>query len=510
MRRAALAMLGVLLAVSVVSADDKPSYHVVVDRVDHEPASITGTRLQVEFSALTLQGQLIDLSDAKSFKAYLGNSEIKTPFSFGTFAGTKGPVAIAFVVQTTADYKGVLPAIADTLDTSLLAALDENVTQVAILPFSTEANTNGKLTSIKQARTKIGALSTDGVKGEPAMLATVERALALLKRATTEPEGQPIRKIIVVIGDGRDRDDDKDRVTRLGLRANKEGVRIHTFAYSAAGTRRPMLALGELSKRSSGTFRWVQRDKADSWAPAMEQLRDEILKQNVLTFFLGPDDDPSGKKVRIELVGRVVATSNALKVNEAACRGEVCAGYCAGSVCAVPKPEAGRGILGWILLIGGIAIGAILLLAVISWVLSKRSPSIPLPPGAVMPVKAKKGKQPQPVPGHLQMPVPAAAAAPTGPGPHLLIVTGPRTGERLALKNGFQIGKQVGSDLLIDDGFTSGHHAQIVMDQFGSVRIYDQNSTNGTFVNGVRVSECVLENGVSMRIGSTEILFLAQ
>lgn len=512
MRRAALALLGVMLAMGVAYADEtttKPSYRVVVDRVDHEPSSLGGTRLQIEFSALTLQGQLIDLSDPKSIKTYLGSSEIKQPFALGTFAGTKDDLAIVFVIQTNGSYQNVLPAIVETLDTNLLAALDENTTRVAVLPYGENIG-SGKLTNLKQARTRVTALIHDGTAGDPSMIGTVERALSLLKSAKTEPEGRPLRKIIVVIGDGRDlAADDRARITKLGERASKAGVRIHSLGYSSDELRRPLLALGELSKRSLGTFRWVQRDKQDSWAPAFEQLRDEILKQYVLTYFLGPDDDPSGKKLKVVTVGRVEATSNEKSVPTASCNGEACTGYCTGKVCATPMPAKSRGILGWILLVGGIAVGALLLLAAISWVLSKRAPRIPLPPGMVAP--PSKGKMPVPAsapPGHA--PPPVAAPAPVAPGPCLMILSGPRAGERLALRNGFLIGKQPGTDLQIDDGFTSSLHAQIAMDHFGNCRIYDQGSTNGTFVNGVRVTEYVLEDGVSMRIGSTELRFLSR
>ncbi|MDQ3370929.1 MAG: FHA domain-containing protein, partial [Myxococcota bacterium] len=91
----------------------------------------------------------------------------------------------------------------------------------------------------------------------------------------------------------------------------------------------------------------------------------------------------------------------------------------------------------------------------------------------------------------------------------LCILSGPRAGETLGLRHGFTIGKQPGCDLRIDDGYTSGHHAQIGMDHFGNCRLYDQGSTNGTFVNGVRVTEYVLEHGTTLRIGSTELRFLA-
>ncbi len=514
MRRAALAMLLVLIALgkAPVHADDapaKPSYRLVVDHVDHEPAAITGTRLRIELSALTLQGQLIDLTDPKTIKSYLGGSELKAPYALGRFGGTKEAIALVVVVQSTTDYTEVLPVIAETLDLNLLAALDETTTRVAILPYGDTVGA-GKLTSMKQARARAAALANDGTSADPALLDTIERGLSLLRRAKTEPEGRPLRKIILVISDGRDGANERKRVTKLGTRAAKEQVRIHTFAFSASKTRRPLLALGELSRRSLGTFRWLQRDKADSWAPAFEQLRDEILNQYVLTYFLGPEDDPTGKKLKVVTVGRVQATSNELPVPESTCNGESCAGYCAGTICAVPSAPGGRGLVGWVLLLGGIALGGLAVLVSIGYALSKRSPAVPLPPGvAPPPGKQNKPKPPKPVAAAPAAPVAPVAAA-VAPGPHLIFLTGPRTGERQPLHNGFLIGKQPGCDLLIDDGYTSGQHAQIAMDHFGNCRLYDRSSTNGTFVNGVRVAEYALQHGVSLRIGSIELRFLAQ
>ena len=75
---------------------------------------------------------------------------------------------------------------------------------------------------------------------------------------------------------------------------------------------------------------------------------------------------------------------------------------------------------------------------------------------------------------------------------------------------GFLIGKQPGCDLLIEDGYTSSMHAQISMDDAGVCKLYDRGSTNGTYVNGVRVADSALQNGITIRIGSTEIRFLAE
>ena len=42
-------------------------------------------------------------------------------------------------------------------------------------------------------------LATDNSVGDPALLDTLDRALMLLKRAKTTPEGRPLRKIVIVI-----------------------------------------------------------------------------------------------------------------------------------------------------------------------------------------------------------------------------------------------------------------------------------------------------------------------
>ena len=498
-----------VLARPARSEDEEPtklSYRVVLDNVDHQPASITGTRLTIQLSALTIQGQRLDLTVPQSIKTFLGSSEIKAPYALGTFGDTDGALAIVVVVQATLDYQEVLPVIAETLDTTLLGALDEKTAQIAVLPYG-EAIGTGKLTPLKAARSKVTQLAHDGTAGDPALLETVERALLMLKRAKTEPEGRALRKMILVIGDGRDRAGDRERVTRLGDRAKKDGVRIHSFAFSATDQRRPLLLLGELSKRSLGTFRWLQRGQADSWIPKFTQLLEEIENQYVLTYYLGADEDPSGKKVKVVTVGRTEATSNELKVPDSLCNREVCAGYCAADRCVVPMLPESRGILGWVLLIGGIGVGAVLVLGVIGYAMSHRSQRIPLPPGVLLP--GAPGSFP---PGVIMPPGNQGVAASVAPAAaaYLMFIDGPRAGQRLVLRTGFMIGKAPTCDLVIEDGYTSTHHAQIAIDATGKWQLYDMGSTNGTFVNGVRVTQAPLDHGISIKIGSTELRFLAQ
>jgi hypothetical protein len=103
--------------------------------------------------------------------------------------------------------------------------------------------------------------------------------------------------------------------------------------------------------------------------------------------------------------------------------------------------------------------------------------------------------------------MPAMGAA----APSLLVLTGIHAGKRVPLHHGFVIGTAAGSHLLIsDDRFASSHHAHVLMDAAGGCTLVDRASTNGTFINGVRMREQRLVHGMLIKIGSTEARFLSQ
>ncbi len=517
-----------LLAAGPAHAQEGTStYRAVIDRADLEPASVGGYRLRVYVSALDLDGQLLDLTEPKSIRMLAGRSPISAPYALGTFAASQTELAMVIVVQATSEYADVMRVIAEAADAGLLAALPDR-TQIGIVTYG-ETVGAAKLGTLKAARAKVQQLSSEGVAAEPVLLDALDRALRLLKAARTEPPGRPLRKLVVVISDGRDRSNDRDRVTALGKRAGAAGVRIHSFAHAPNDVRRPLLLLGELSKRSFGTFRWLRKDATTvaSWQARFQQLAAEINQQYVLTFFL--DDDLSGRELKLTTTGRTALTSlNELKVPAAGCHGEPCeTGYCA-EACTQVRASGSRGVLGWIFLVVVIGVGGLLVLGLIGFVMTKlqqaraRGPAMPQPgmPG-VPPVPGVPSRPPavtgfpgaQPgfpsaPPGFPSAP-PQPAAAPATRA-QLYLMTGPRAGETLALRNGFSIGAAPTNDLVIADGFASSQHAQIGVDAQGNCWIADLGSTNGTFVNGVRVTQKALDHGVTVRIGSTEIRFLAQ
>jgi len=530
----ALVVALVVATSSPVRADEdttRLNYRAVVDRVELEPATIGGQRLKVYLSALDLGGHLLDISDPKTIRLFINNSEKKFPYALGTYKEVHDETAIVFVVQATQSYAEVLPIILETLDSKLLGELAEQGTQIAVLGYG-DTTGNGKLASLKVGRQKLAGLVHDGSDGEPGMTDTIERALTLLRRAKsasvdpeqTVPQKGVLRKMIILVGDGRDRANDRDRVTYLGKKAAKEGVRIHSLAFTPDDVRRPLLALGELSKQSFGTFRWVRAARADSWGPSVALLSDEIEKQNVITFFPGTDAEVGGKKLKITIVGRTEAQSNELKIPDAGCNGAPCTGYCAADRCVLPKAPESRGVFGWILMIGGIGIGGIVVLGVIGAIIQKKTaatiaaqgplpPGVAAPPGSVPPGSMPPGSIGSKPPKVKKSKQPSLPPAPVGPTTTagLFVMTGPRAGERIPLVHGFTIGKLPTNSLVIDDGYASSNHAVITVDQAGGCKLFDQGSTNGTYCNGVRVAgEYHLQSGVVIQIGSTQLRFLAE
>lgn len=81
------------------------------------------------------------------------------------------------------------------------------------------------------------------------------------------------------------------------------------------------------------------------------------------------------------------------------------------------------------------------------------------------------------------------------------------TGQTFGIGPGLVIGRALACEVTIDDSYASGRHARLY-DRDGHVYLEDLNSTNGTYVNGARVSaQQLLRAGDSVRIGDTEMTF---
>ena len=62
------------------------------------------------------------------------------------------------------------------------------------------------------------------------------------------------------------------------------------------------------------------------------------------------------------------------------------------------------------------------------------------------------------------------------------------------------IGRASGADFIVDAGMVSRVHCRLSADAVG-VEVIDLDSTNGTYVNGLRVERALLKNGDQLGIG---------
>ncbi len=78
---------------------------------------------------------------------------------------------------------------------------------------------------------------------------------------------------------------------------------------------------------------------------------------------------------------------------------------------------------------------------------------------------------------------------------------------RIALGAGtFSIGRSPESEIVLDDRRISRRHAEIRL-RLGRHTLYDLGSTNGTFVNGKRVTEVALSEGDRITLGAATLVY---
>jgi diguanylate cyclase (GGDEF)-like protein len=91
----------------------------------------------------------------------------------------------------------------------------------------------------------------------------------------------------------------------------------------------------------------------------------------------------------------------------------------------------------------------------------------------------------------------------------VLVLSGTRLGHRLVLGDApIDIGRGSAAGLILDADSVSRKHARV--ERFGGGhKIVDMGSTNGTYVNGVRVKEQILKDGDRIGIGKALLKYIA-
>ena len=515
-------LLGVALAPTPVHGDK-----IIVDRIETRPSILPDQiRVRALVSATQTGGEVVEApTDPKSKQTELKVKAGGTspPFLLGAFEHADAELSIVVAIPTTLDFESDFDAMTEALDAELfepLARMGARV-RVQVLGYGADITGSKGLQRADAARKELRKLYVDTSSEEIELVEVVGRSVKQAGAGLKKPRNKDAiaRGVVILVSRGIPNvtEEEKTAITKAGLAADQASVRIHTIGYSPSPDGkyhpvRPLLALGELSRRSNGTFRWVKTE--GGWRAAIAQVTKEIARAHVVTFF-APTGELEGKKLSVTMpLGTATLTSDAVTILAARCGYDSCdaRAYCVKAECVARAIEQ-KGKLGTVLLFGGVGVGALVLLVGVMTVVTRRRARAtaggipgqtfaPGVPGAYphAPPLAQAGAAGA-------APVAAAAQVPVG-GPALLVLTGPATGQRIPVRHGLSIGKAPGSDLdLSHDGYASGNHAQIVFEG-GAWMLYDQNSTNGTFSNGVRITHTRLDHGMTVRLGSTEVRFM--
>ena len=93
----------------------------------------------------------------------------------------------------------------------------------------------------------------------------------------------------------------------------------------------------------------------------------------------------------------------------------------------------------------------------------------------------------------------------------VVLEDGEVAGRRVAVEgDSFSIGSAVGCSLRLEHSSVSRRHCRIGVDAARGYFIEDLGSTNGTFVNGVRISHAYLTQGAEIQLGQVRLLFTPQ
>lgn len=85
----------------------------------------------------------------------------------------------------------------------------------------------------------------------------------------------------------------------------------------------------------------------------------------------------------------------------------------------------------------------------------------------------------------------------------LVAVDGPLIGQRFEITSMIEVGRETGPIPLAHDWMLSRRHARISPIGSAALEVVDLQSTNGTFVNGSRVTTATIKNGDVLKIGGT-------
>ena len=363
-------------------------------------------------------------------------------------------------------YKGLGPAI------EVLTKSGPSGSKAALLVYA-----QGVI--VKQALTDAASVNSSSLGSQQEYGEFISKQFALgLSEAWKLLANQPdARKILVVIGDGQDDKEDISAELKKAVSDLKEsGVEVYSIFYSTAPEDGPQGQQNMAKVGYTDHFTATSRDNFSSLAGNIS----EAIGAKYYVDFPGDKLEWDGADHEFTLsISNVDKEPKTLTL----------------PVLSVPKPPEEEGSTWWIWLL---VILAIILLVVIIVIIRRRQPvmEMPIEPAPVVagPMKTVMlgvggAEDSMPIVGWI---------VPLG---------GPNQYQTFKLLQGAtKVGTGGGAHIVVGDSFMSAEHAEIACSASGFM-LNDLGSTNGTYVNGRRVSTHELVDNDVFKLGKTDFKF---
>jgi hypothetical protein len=490
-RNIALALVVVCLAAAPAWAGDK----LRIERVD---AKTVSTDVRVFLNYLDDEGRPITGRGKESFKLVIDSVERGLAFEVKTFAELQQeamakagdpkatikptPVNVVIVVEQSSAMAEVLEKIKSGVR-AVTGALDAKTkSKVAIIGFASEVKRLAELGNPADADSAVGNI----VAEEGAELNLINAVRGGIDLLAPLPETE--RKILLVVSQGIDASGDARAFNNTAKRAVDGGVIIDTIGY-APFEKDKLRNLATLSGKANGVDRPCRtvNDIDEHFRNFVDELKSqyrvEFKKTGVVP---GTEHDV---QVIVESGGRS-AWSNTVRAKW--------------GPRVVPDGGGGGGRWWiWVLIgLGGLAV----ILLVVWLILRNRGEGD----------EEEEEEEPEEAPLAAPMPSQSAAmrtmALDAGTAGTPIIgwivgMSGKHQHQTFKFKPGRTvIGTAADCDIVIEDGFMSGHHCEVRVVS-GGYKLVDLGSTNGIVVNDKKVKEHDLVDNDVFRLGRTEFKF---
>lgn len=237
-----------------------------------EQPALAGDELALLATQVTLKGEL---RRGVTFSLEVpGKSSPLLPSRQQSWPLEEQPLSFVLLVEGSAAYAPATDALRTALE-RFLSALPRT-SQGLLWRFTEQTQGISSFRPPAQLRGEAESYNAIG-EGDLRLVRAVRQAQTTLSKI---PAGA--RRAIILVADGSNSVMDPQLFYVTGESLGRDELPVYSIGFSPQGARGPLRNLGDLSKRSGGTFRWAKT--VDELEPQLLNLAEELKGAQLLTF----------------------------------------------------------------------------------------------------------------------------------------------------------------------------------------------------------------------------------